>query len=131
MPLSTDIQDREFDKFQLNGSGLTAVRTVTEGTLTGEIKPTGLNTGGRVTEVTLNSFSWTALPLTPLADRNAIAIQNPSGIEIKLNFDNSVAGYVGMIVGDGSERTYDIKDTIIIYGKAQTGSPKVNVEEIA
>ena len=46
--------------------------------------------------MTLNSSSWTALPSTPLTDRNAIAVQNESGINIKLNYDNNVVGYVGM-----------------------------------
>lgn len=131
MALSPDIGDREYDKFGLNGSGLTAVRTVTEGTLTGSIRPSGLNVGGRVTEVTLNAVTWTALPATPLTARNALGIQNISGLEIKVNYSSGISGYVGMVIADGSERTYDITDAILIYGKCQSGTAIVNVEEIA
>lgn len=131
MPLSSSVCDREYDKFALNDSGQTAVRTVTEGTLTGEIVPSGLKNGGRVTEVTINSAGWTALPATALTDRNAIGVQNLSGQEIKINFDNSVSGYIGMVVADGSERQYDITDAIIVYARSQSGTAVVNVEEIS
>jgi hypothetical protein len=129
--LRTTVQDREWDKFTLDDDGLTAVRTKTTGTLTGTIRPSGLNIGGRVSEVTINSASWTALPATPLTDRNALAIQNVSGQDIKINFDSGVAGFVGMVIGDGSERTYDITDDIIIYAKSSSGSAVLNIEEIA
>jgi len=129
--LSPAIKDREFDKFTLDDDGFTAVRTTTTGTLTGEIKPTGLNTGGRVTEVTIDSTAWYPLPATALLNRNAIAIQNLSGKEVKVNFDPGVAGYIGMVISDGSERTYDITDAIIIYAKSSSGSAVLNIEEIA
>jgi len=99
--------------------------------LTGTFKPSGLNVGGKVTEVALNSTSWTALPLVPLAGRNAISIQNRSGIEIKINYINTPIAYIGMTITDGSERFYDITDNIIIYAKSVTGTPSINVEEIA
>jgi hypothetical protein len=129
--LRKTIEDREWDKFALDDDGLTAIRTKTTGTLTGEIRPSGLNVSGRVTEVTINSASWTALPSTPLTDRNAIGIQNLSGQDIKVNFDSGIAGFVGMVIADGSERTYDITDNIVIYAKSSSGSAVVNVEEIA
>ena len=99
--------------------------------VTGEIKPSGLNTGGKVTEVTLDTSNWTALPTTALSDRNAICIQNKSGTEIKINYNNSVVGYVGIVISNGSERFYDITDDIIIYAKASSGTPTINIEEIA
>lgn len=129
MALRNTISDREYDKFELNDDGKTAVRIT--GALTGELKPSGLNVGGRVSEVTVTSAGWTPLPAVPLAQRNAIAIQNLSQVEIKVNFDNSVLGYVGMVISDGSERTYDISDQIIIYARAQSGSATLNIEEIA
>ncbi len=99
--------------------------------ITSSSAPSGLRTGGLVTVVALNSSTWTALPATPLSGRNAVAVQNYSGIEIKINYDTGVAGYVGMTVIDKSERQYDITDAIILYAKSASGTPSVNVEEIA
>lgn len=107
---------------------------VTDGQLqtSGTTKPSGLNVGGIVTEVTLSDSSWVALPGTAQTDRNAIAIQNYSGSEVKINFDNGQVGYVGIILQDGAERQYDITDNIIIYGKAASGtSPVLYIEEIS
>lgn len=97
----------------------------------GTIRPAGLNIGGRVTEVTLNDTTWVALPSTPLAQRNALAIQNVSGVEMKVNYSSGIAGYEGIVIADGNERSYQISDTIIVYGKSALGSITVNVEELA
>jgi len=132
MTLPTALQDREFQKFEDVGPGMTRVRTSAVGTFS----PTGLNVGGKITQVTLNDSSWTPLPATALSNRNAISIQNLSGYEMKINyqeaFDGSY-GYVGMVLPNGNERYYDIKDSILIYGRLATGSVSgvVNVEEIA
>lgn len=90
----------------------------------------GLQNSGRHQEVTINSTGWTALPATPLADRNAIAIQNNTVTDVKINHTTSV-GYVGMLLVPGAERTYDIKDTIILYGRSAAGSVTLDVEEIS
>lgn len=103
------------------------IRTSATGTFT----PTGLQTGGKVTEVTLNSSTWTALPTTALTDRNAMSIQNRSGIEIKINYSNAISGYVGIVIPDSGERFYDITDAIVIYAKSASGTPTIYVEEIA
>lgn len=129
MPKS--VEDREFGKFELDDDGKIRVRTSTEGTLTGEISPSGLKNAGRVTVVPINDQNWTALAPTPLANRNAIGIQNSSAQDIKVNFDNTVVGFVGMTVASESERTYDITDAIIIYAKCETGTVEINVEEIS
>lgn len=128
MALPTALNDREYRKFE-EVDGEPAVRIT--GGLVGEIRPSGLNVGGRVSEVTVNSASWTAVPNIPLANRNAIAIQNLSGVEVKLNFSTAPSGYVGMVIADGSERTYDITDSIVIYVKSSSGTAVLNVEEIA
>ena len=95
------------------------------------VVPSGLSVGGKITEVTLNSTTWTALPAVPLANRNAVGIQNRSGIEVKMNYDNTVVGYVGVVIPDSGERFYDITGAIILYAKSVSGTPKVIVEEIA
>lgn len=94
--------------------------------------PSGLTIGGKVTVVTVNDTTWTALPLVPLAQRNQINIQNDdASIAIKLNYDPTTVGYVGMVVGPGIEKGYAIKDTILIYAKSASGSVVLNIEEIA
>lgn len=121
------LTQKELEKFDVNELGETVVRT----TATGSFTFSGLKNGGKVSEVTLNSTTWTALPASALTDRNALAIQNHSGIEIKLNYDDTEPGYVGIIMTDGSERQYDITDAIVIYAKATSGNPVVNVEELS
>lgn len=128
--LPTALQDREVQKFVEDDNGNVAVR-MHGSNFSGSFSVAGLRTGGRVTEVALNSSTWTALPATPLTARNALAIQNTSGIEIKLNYASDVVGYVGVKVAAGSERQYDITDTIIMYAKSASGTPTITVEEIA
>jgi len=96
----------------------------------GEFSPSGLKNAGRVQLITLSNTSWTALPATPLVDRNAISVQNNTTSEIKINYTTGV-GYVGMTIPVGGERSYDIKDTIVIYARAKTGTPIVEVEELS
>jgi hypothetical protein len=93
--------------------------------------PSGLKTAGLITEVTVTSAAWVELPTTPLANRNAISIQNPSGTNIKINYDNSIVTYTGIIIASGSERFYDITDQIPIYAKAESGSVTIVVEELS
>ena len=119
--------DREHQKFGVNSNGDVIVRTSGDGTFS----LTGLNNGGLITEITLNSTTWTPLPLTPLTNRNALAIQNRSGLEIKINYDNTVVGYVGIAMSDGDERSYDITDAITIYAKSISGTPTITIEELS
>jgi hypothetical protein len=100
--------------------------------VTGTFTPSGLRNAGRVTEVLLSTTEWTALPPGgPLADRNAINIQNYSGDEIRLNYSNTIPGFTGIILNDQSERAIDIKPTIQIYAKAQIGGSVIIVDEIS
>jgi len=96
-----------------------------------EAKTSGLTIGGRISEVTLSPSTWTPLPATPLPDRNSLNIQNTSGVDIKINYSDSVSGFVGVLLGGTAERHYDITDNIVIYAKSQTGTPTITVEEIA
>jgi hypothetical protein len=99
--------------------------------VSGTFSPSGLKNGGRMTLVTLNTATWTALPALPLSDRNGLSVQNQSGVDIKLNYDNTEPGYVGSRLAPDGERFYDIKDTIIVYGKASAGTPTILIEEIS
>ena len=131
MALPKALQDREYEKFDLNDTGEVVVRTTLSGEVSGEFTPSGLRISGKVTEVVLSDTTWTALPPVPLTNRNAINIQNYSGTQIKLNFDPTITEYVGVVVNDQSERNYDIKDSILIFARSELGTPKITVEELS
>lgn len=100
--------------------------------VTGTFTPSGLRIAGRVTEVLLSTTEWTALPPGgPLANRNAINIQNYSGDEVRLNYSDTIPGFTGVILNDQSERSLDIKDSINLFAKAKTGGSILIVEEIS
>lgn len=117
------IYTREYEKFLLTNSGKVAVRVVST--------PSGLNTAGLITEVTLNSSTWTALPATVLTERNAMGIQNNSAQEIKINFDSGVVGYVGWTVAAGGELFLDVKEAVTVYAKAKNSTPVITVLEVS
>lgn len=98
--------------------------------ITGAATPSGLTTAGLITEMTIASGSWTDLPATPLVNRNAITIQNPSAIAIKVNFAEP-AGFTGIEIAAGGERFYNITDNIIIKAKSASGTPTLNIEEVS
>jgi hypothetical protein len=91
----------------------------------------GLRIAGRISEVELNDTTWTALPPTPLSKRNALSIQNTSGVNIKINYNNTEVGYFGVQIATGLERFYDLTDEIQIYAKAQAGTPRIIIEELS
>lgn len=92
---------------------------------------TGLHIAGKVTIVTLNAATWTALPAAALANRNAICVINTSGVEIKLNYNSGIAGYVGVPLDALNQRFYDITDAIPIYAKTSAGTHDITVEELS
>ena len=95
------------------------------------VYPSGLRNGGKITLVILTSVNWTALPFTAFAARNALAVQNYSGQTVKINYSPLVSGFAGIIIPDQSERQYDITENIVLYGKCESGSAEVIVEEIS
>lgn len=101
--------------------------------VSGEVdaRPVGLTVGGLITEVVLNTATWVPLPATPLPNRNALSIQNISGVDIKIQYNSSTVGYVGVEIKSGNERFYAITDSIIVYGKASSGTPTIITEELA
>lgn len=132
MPLPKSIQDREYEKFDLNDDGDVVVRTTLAGEVSGTFQPSGLKVAGRVTEVVLSDSAWTPLPPGgALINRNAINIQNyDTGTQIKINFVDNV-GYTGVIINEQSERNYDITDQIQLYARAEIGAPVIIVEELS
>lgn len=100
-------------------------------TVSGQVTLKGLNIAGKMTTVTLNTATWTALPPVALANRNAIRIQNQSAIEIKTNYDPTTVGYVGIIIAANGSDAYDITENIIVYAKASSGTPTIMIEELS
>lgn len=121
-----DRHDRDFHSYEDTADGPAKRITGSLG-----VTPSGLNTAGKITEISISSSGWTALPASPLANRNAISIQNRSGGEIKINYDNGVSGYTGVVIPNGGERYYDITDSIVIYAKSQSGTRAIVVEELS
>jgi hypothetical protein len=107
-----------------------ALRTKITDAIEGSFSPSGLRTAGKITVVELTDSEWRPLPATALSDRNAIAIQNKSGVEMKINYTNTV-GYEGIVIENNGERFYDITDEIIIYGRLTSGTFNVNIEELS
>lgn len=105
-------------------------------TITGTFSLSGLKIAGRVTIVSINDATWTALPPGgALTLRNAICIINTSTVEIKVNYDFPVllpAGYVGVpLEPNGNQRFYDITPAIPIYAKSFLGTVDITVEELS
>jgi hypothetical protein len=118
---------REWEKFDLDDAGRVIVRTSAVGSFT----PTGLKLGGRVTEVAMSASSWIALPPTQLEHRRQINIQNLSELDIKINYDPLIVGYVGVTIPAGGERQYLLEQNVIIYAKSISGNPTISIEELA
>lgn len=121
------IVDLEQAKFLYDEDGNVIVRTSAKGSFT----PSGLTNGGLITEVEINSTTWTALPASPLSARNALAIQNRSGENIKINYADDVVGYVGIEISNSGERFYNITDEIVVYAKSSSSTVTITVEELS
>ncbi len=113
-----------------------SIGSQTQANVTGTIdaRPSGLNIGGRITEFTINDSTWTKIPsIANFPNRNALSIQNTSGAQIKINYDNTAVGYVGVSINSGNERFYAVSQAINIYAKAAPASGTITIqcEEIA
>jgi hypothetical protein len=85
-----------------------------------------------MTIVSIDSTTWTALPATKLTGRFTLLVQNQSGVEIKLNPDNTTVGYVGYRMADGNDKYYyNILESFTMYAKASAGTVNILVEELA
>lgn len=106
---------------------------VAGGSVTGSFTFQGLSIEGRVTLVSLNDSTWTALPATALADRNSISFQNQSdnGNTILINYDNTAPSGSGIRIEDGGWRALAIRPGIVVYGRMKSGTGTCAVEELA
>jgi len=139
MPLSSNLNTREQDKFTTNSNDETCVRTC------GEAVPSGLANEGKITIVTITDASWTRLVATPLLARRAAAIQatdgegNDSPANILLNYALAVSpatppvGTKGSLITAGSEKFYDVNDQVDFWVRVVSGGGSFDIvfEEIA
>jgi len=95
------------------------------------VTTSGLGVEGKITVVTINSVTWTALPAAPLTDRNGLGLQNDSAIQIKLNFDSGEPGYIGWTINGNGETFLDIRDTVVVFAKSSSGTPSLNIMEVS
>jgi len=125
----SNINSLEKYKFFVDADGLLRTRT--------SASPSGLRTGGRLTNLTLTDGTWVNIPTTSLLNRNTVGIQNESGnfIYVQFDFDGdpNTEGYTtGWKVKDGGEFFMDVKDGIDIWVLPETGStPLITIMELA
>ena len=109
---------------------------VKAGSVTGSITPQGLSNGRN----TCMSVSTTALalPASPLANRNAMAIHNKSttqtlyiGFDASVTAGDSIGNTAGWEVPPGGELHFDLQNTATIYGIFPTGADLVKLMELS
>ena len=95
------------------------------------VTPAGLQNAGLISQITLGTAGWTALPATALTDRNSLAIQNISASAILVNFTNAVGVTIGWQINPNGEFFLDAPESIPIYARAVSGTPTITVMEIS
>lgn len=107
------------------------------GSVTGDITPAGLRIAGRNTTMMVGTTA-VALPVVPLALRNAMSIVNLSGTEtLYIGFNasitaDSVVGVTsGWEIGPNEGFNIDITETIPLYGIVATGSIMIKIMELS
>jgi hypothetical protein len=123
-----NIQRLEQLKFSIDDEGNVIVRTSGKGTFV----QSGLTIGGKIQKISINSTTWTAIPPAPLLDRNTVAIQNRSGGDILIQFDNAtVDPDVSWLVTNGGSISYGITDSITVYAKSIAPTANIIIKELA
>lgn len=107
------------------------------GTITGEFTPTGLHVAIFVTTKDITDTA-TPLPTTPYPDRNSMVVHNKSMTDTlyigpaTVTADNVIGTTSGHEVGPGETFAVDIRDDIVLYGRAETGKTiRVKITEVA
>lgn len=133
-PLSHNRDQREFEKFELNSQGETAVNVI--GEMTGEFTTSGLKIAMRVTTMNVTSVA-APIPGTALTARNSITIENFSSEIVYVNQTSSVTAdralgtTAGHEIPPGNGFNIDITDDIILHAICVTGPALVKVTELA
>lgn len=126
MTLSSSTGDREREKFEEH-EGKTKVRTLThiEGGIV-NVSPSGLQNSFRTTTMNISDVA-APIPALPLTDRNSLSIANLDEQEtvyigdLNVTADRGIGNTAGWEIGPGETLNFDVKDTIILYGRAEAG----------
>lgn len=124
MPLSSNINNREFDKFTTVSGDLTAVRV--DGAFSGNFIPSGLKTAIKTSTFYVTDVA-APIPGVALLGRNSLTITNLDMSETlyvgpsTVTADRVVGTTSGHEVGPGEGFNIDITDAVILYGIAETG----------
>ena len=121
----------ESNKFVNDSSGDVAVNTVIGG---GELRLVGMNTAILITNASVSDTA-TALPSSPLTNRNSLIVYNKDPVEkIYLGPSNVAASgsLEGWIVDPESYFSVDITDDVVLYAIADAGKTvAVKIMEMA
>ncbi len=133
--LPNSVQDRFHQSFELNSEQKPAIRTIPDATASTTVSGSVAIEGyiaGKLTLVEINDTTWTAIPVTPLADRHAVSIQNRTGQSLYYNWEASDvdAVYKGWVVPNGYERSWPVQIGAVLYFKSTSGTVKLMVEEL-
>jgi hypothetical protein len=110
---------------------ISEVTSTTSGTVSGTVESTSPINSGKITKVTLDNTSWTAIPTSAAANRQGLGIQNLSGDNLLLNWSNTAPANEYIFVASGAERYYSAKTGAILYGRFQTiATGTIIVEEL-
>jgi len=99
--------------------------------------PTGGGSTGTTFQVGINNTGWTLVPANVIDNIVSLNIQNNTGQNVRLNFDNTEPGFLGQQLADQQERIYTlfpraIADvTFLVYAKSELGAVTLDVEAIA
>lgn len=120
----------------INDSGGNVARNVT---FSGGIStvPSGLRNDFKITTMDITDVE-SAIPLTPLTDRNAMSIFNTSTVDTLyigktgVVADSSLGITAGWEIGPQETFNSDVKDTIVFYGIAASGKTiRIKIMEIS
>ena len=97
------------------------------GTVTGELSPTGLKNGGRMTTMEVTDTA-TMLPPVALTGRNSMKVTNLSttetmyvGFDALVTADRAIGNTAGDELGPNEAINFDVTDEVPIYAIAESG----------
>jgi len=99
--------------------------------------PTGGGSIGETAQLAITNTGWTLVPANALDSIVSLNIQNNTGQDVKLNFDNTEPGYEGILLSDSQERIYTLfpktiaNVTFQVYAKSSTSAVTLDYEVIA
>ncbi|MCH7761151.1 hypothetical protein IIA15_07115 [candidate division TA06 bacterium] len=83
------------------------------------------------TETVLNvpANTWTALPATAATGRALVEVFNKGENKIYFSYDSTAIIKHRAAIGSGEMRIFPIQDSLVLFGRAQSGSSRVIVTE--